>query len=77
MFCENWLSGIHTLQSVGPIFNGPAVDCMNIEGCPRMLVTNYHSVLIKFQKSADFMKNLYFMQLMLLFWLLSGCYSCV
>lgn len=47
MFCENWLSGSHTLQSVGPIFIGPAVDCMNVEGCPRMLVTNYHSVLHK------------------------------
>jgi hypothetical protein len=47
VFCENWLSGGYTLQYVGPIFNGPAVDCLNIEGCPRTLVTNYHSALHK------------------------------
>jgi len=47
VFCENWLNGGYTVQSVGPIFNGPAVDCLNIEGCPRMSVTNYHSALHK------------------------------
>lgn len=47
MFCENWLSGSYTLQSVRPIFNGLAVDCLNIEGCPRTLVANYHSALHK------------------------------
>ena len=47
VFCENWLSGNNTLQYVGLIFNGPAVDCLNIEGCPRTSVLNYHSALHK------------------------------
>lgn len=47
VFCENWLSGGYTLQSVGPIFSGPEVDCLIIEGCTRRSVTNYHSALHK------------------------------
>lgn len=40
VFCENWLSVGYTLQFVGPI-------CLTIEGCPKTLVTNYHSAMLK------------------------------